>query len=819
MSSVKEIRNPWVGLSSYVDPGEGDSIRIFCGREDEVSAVERLIDNNTCVILYGQSGVGKSSLLNAGVFPKLRALKRSRSYTPMNIRIGNASDEESLQDYIISIINDKVSSHNELHGVLDACKDKSADDYLWNYFARHRFYDVNGDETYPVIVLDQFEEILRNRKKEAAVLLKQINYMSDECNMMDDFDIDGHIYRYCFNFRFVISIREDDLYRLEGMIDRYYLFELKGSRFYLEALTPEGAKKVILHPASEKYCGVPGGLFKSEDEDEIVNMIICHAIQEQEISTCMLSLICSRIFVNFLNSDSLYVSISRVAAFIKDRPLERFYNEATKGLLPNERAYIENNLIDATGEHRTRVKESDLTRHLSERKVKALIEGQDKILDRVFIHNKSYVELLHDCFCPIIEKNRESRKDRTEKLGRFFFHVVADCFILAVDLMLIMSFFATQTDTSSLIVLGLVSPILLFCTYMINVARLHHDRHISYFLLPQIASAFLFYSYFIHHPLCSIGAITPYMLKLCCHIFMLLNVWLFVSGISNKELSQKENRIMRWRDYVRLSIPENRYAPIAMIAALLVSGVILLLSQTDMHRMQKDYDAGRADSETLVSLAEYYMKYDRDDDQVSSIYKTASEAGMEDVCLKIDSMRAKAARVSRNLLPYEMRIEAIVALSSMDRMYPGLLDDDEILLTDIGRENIDAIISYYESLYYRRILGIFGNRKEVADVVMRWKSVRAYVDNENYGNLGYQFWQGEFVERDLYRAFEIYKRNGSHINVINCYIHGWGVDGSLAERVDWAYQYLEEHGLTVEEIPGSLRFYVKLLKKIHIGEK
>ena len=50
------------------------------------------------VLLSGKSGVGKTSLLNAGVFPRLR----SEGYLPVSIRLGIDATDVSFQKCILS---------------------------------------------------------------------------------------------------------------------------------------------------------------------------------------------------------------------------------------------------------------------------------------------------------------------------------------------------------------------------------------------------------------------------------------------------------------------------------------------------------------------------------------------------------------------------------------------------------------------------------------------------------------------------------------------------------------------------------------------
>src|SRR5438067_1554614 len=56
---------------------------VFFGREEELETLVRAIKIYRGVLLYGDSGAGKSSLVNAGLFPDVMR----RGYTPDRIRV------------------------------------------------------------------------------------------------------------------------------------------------------------------------------------------------------------------------------------------------------------------------------------------------------------------------------------------------------------------------------------------------------------------------------------------------------------------------------------------------------------------------------------------------------------------------------------------------------------------------------------------------------------------------------------------------------------------------------------------------------------
>jgi hypothetical protein len=64
--------SPYKGLASFED-SELDAL-LFFGREREIAAVAANVLANRLTVLYGPSGVGKSSLLGAGVARRLREL-------------------------------------------------------------------------------------------------------------------------------------------------------------------------------------------------------------------------------------------------------------------------------------------------------------------------------------------------------------------------------------------------------------------------------------------------------------------------------------------------------------------------------------------------------------------------------------------------------------------------------------------------------------------------------------------------------------------------------------------------------------------------
>lgn len=434
-----KLTNPWAGLSSYQDPSSCEKPLLFCGRDNESYDVAHLIDENLFVTLYGRSGTGKTSLLNAGVFPLLR----KEGYLPIRVRPGTDAKDTSLQQCLIDQINRAMDGVGFLQTwpVVPMPDDRQAPEYLWSFFARTRFIDKEGEVLFPVLVLDQFEEILRWRPEDTEILLRQLYYMMDKGHALEDRLVGGQPYTYDFNFRFVVAIREDELYRLEDCIDNNYLPEMKSCRFRLRNLTEEGAREVILKPSKGLFktgaFDSSGGRFqRSEDEiiaDRIIASIQRSDTRDKRVSTVALSLICSRIFVYFQQQPDLpYVNLELVERFIGGDPFENYYREATRSLSSREKAYLETHLVDLD-ERRKTVPEQELKDHI--RNADTLLEGEMRLLQRASTEGSgSRVELIHDSFCrPLLEmkKKREKRELRKKWAGRLVMLLLVGVVIFA----------------------------------------------------------------------------------------------------------------------------------------------------------------------------------------------------------------------------------------------------------------------------------------------------------------------------------------------------------------------------------------------------
>lgn len=96
--------NPWKGLVPYEEKDLENYE--FCGRTKAISKYYSLIINNLVSTLYGRTGCGKTSMLQAGIFPLLR----QESYFPVTCRLSLKNESASFADYLIERVEQEINS-------------------------------------------------------------------------------------------------------------------------------------------------------------------------------------------------------------------------------------------------------------------------------------------------------------------------------------------------------------------------------------------------------------------------------------------------------------------------------------------------------------------------------------------------------------------------------------------------------------------------------------------------------------------------------------------------------------------------------------
>ena len=142
-----DAQNPWPGLEAFTEA----SSRYFHGRDAEIDELARRVAGAPLTVLFGKSGLGKSSLLMAGLLPRLRA----QHFLPVYVRLDHGDSAPPCIDQVAAALQAAVRAAQ-----VDAPPPQPGES-LWAYLHRDsvEFWTRDNHPCLPVFVLDQFEEV------------------------------------------------------------------------------------------------------------------------------------------------------------------------------------------------------------------------------------------------------------------------------------------------------------------------------------------------------------------------------------------------------------------------------------------------------------------------------------------------------------------------------------------------------------------------------------------------------------------------------------------------------------------------------------
>jgi hypothetical protein len=228
--SVTSTRYP--GAQPFSD--DALSRKLFFGREHEATALADEIIANRLIVVYALSGLGKTSLLNAGVAQRLR----DEGYLPLIVRVNDVQDGPRA---------------SVLQGIAAAAKHQETDYIagdpasLWLFFKTAEFW--RGDLLLtPVLILDQFEELFTLQGPEARMnFLSELGYLVRGVPPPNFAEAHPELSDAAPAMRIVISLREDFLGTLEEVADR--IPQILDHRFRLTPLSLPAAGEALTGPA------------------------------------------------------------------------------------------------------------------------------------------------------------------------------------------------------------------------------------------------------------------------------------------------------------------------------------------------------------------------------------------------------------------------------------------------------------------------------------------------------------------------------------------------------------------------------------------
>jgi hypothetical protein len=437
-SFVQEIEtivsNPFKGAKSYE---EKDSLG-FYGRNEEMSKLFQLIRLNVLSIFYSQSGIGKSSLLKAGLMPTLR----HNDYLPIYIRPNYGDYDLDLKSFIINQISVSIdrmtatSEHTE-HGY--SFSRPLEDESLYEYFHKNPFFKyipIEGEPgraevstLTPVLIFDQFEEIFTigsTNQRLFSFFERELSYLIennippelvDKINQNDDAsENEIRLIEYSTkiqNYRVIFSLREEFLSNLESL--RHYMPSVffTTSRFRLLPFTQSTAQDVILK--------ISDFVFDTETSLNVIDLISknhntgnADRRQKNEVEPFLLSLICFHLYPKMIIKDRDTINCIETKDYkLVDKILTSYYKESLENMPDEVRVFIEEELLTDKG-NRTLHNNEDAEKKLGKQYIDRLVD-EFRLLRKEEFLDSQHLEIIHDRITPIIIESRTERRIEEKK--------------------------------------------------------------------------------------------------------------------------------------------------------------------------------------------------------------------------------------------------------------------------------------------------------------------------------------------------------------------------------------------------------------------
>lgn len=399
--------NPWLGLFSYSE----ETRAYFHGRDEEAAELARRVQRKLLTVLFGQSGLGKTSLLRAGLVPRLRGA----DFCPVYVRIDYAPGSPVPSEQIKQAIFRATAEAGHWTRPGSSIEGES----LWE-FLHHRedlLRDANGHTLMPLLIFDQFEEIFTLGQADDAGRLRARQFLEDLADLVENRapaalearleEDDSAMQQFDFaraDYRVLIALREDYLAHLESVKD--IMPSITQNRMRLARMNGAQALSAVVKPG--------GKLVSQEVAEAIVRFVGGGSeLANAEIEPSLLSLVCRELNTARQAQGRKEISADLLAGS-RDTILSEFYERALADQPAGVRRVIEDELLTESG-YRESLAEERVRKALDA--AGASPDALPTLVNRRLLRieerlDMRRVELTHDVLCSVVLASRNQRHAR-----------------------------------------------------------------------------------------------------------------------------------------------------------------------------------------------------------------------------------------------------------------------------------------------------------------------------------------------------------------------------------------------------------------------
>jgi hypothetical protein len=304
---MAEQRWAFPGLHYFEDTAVDRAL--FFGREKEIKQLAERMIAEDLTVLFGKSGDGKTSLINAG----LKWAFRELGYLPVRARIFNVSASQTP----LAALYEIVAREAKAHGLtLPADWPRET---LWESFCALRPTEENGLKPI-VLVLDQFEELftlMAGRQAEQEDFIAQLadlvrgrmpetvreKYRMQLAALAPGSDEARQLEQLLYGsasptIRILLSLREDYLAFLNNLGRR--IPKVFASRYRLTSLSIEQARDAIAMPPQQKeVLGRQAFRIEEDATEALLKFLTIHSsrsgVSEEVVGPPQLQVLCRQL--------------------------------------------------------------------------------------------------------------------------------------------------------------------------------------------------------------------------------------------------------------------------------------------------------------------------------------------------------------------------------------------------------------------------------------------------------------------------------------------------------------------------------------------
>ena len=359
MNEKRNYRYP--GLQVF----DEEQQNVFLGREDDIRKLYQMIDLEQIVVLYSKSGYGKSSLIRAGLIPKI---KEEKQYTPVYIHFRNffyGKNVDLIQLFMQSIHGNN-SINQEKKSYLDVFDLQES--HLWKYFKQQQ---AQQQQSNFVFIFDQFEEFfsypqaqIEQAKEELTELLftnipKTVrNILKDKPEILSNQEKNWLNTELKIKFLFVM--RSDKISELDKLRDD--LPDILANNYELKTLSRRQVANAITVPAAYKskdanFLSKPF-TFSAKAEERILDFLSKQ--DEQQIVPTLLQIVCNCIERKVIEKRIRTIELKHLDDLenLYGNFYDKVINQIDIDWRDNVRFFVEEILIDSENESKLAIFEN-----------------------------------------------------------------------------------------------------------------------------------------------------------------------------------------------------------------------------------------------------------------------------------------------------------------------------------------------------------------------------------------------------------------------------------------------------------------------------